>query len=84
MSFVEGPTVHVNCGRTTTYSYVTNEIELATSRTASPVFVSNQNLCRCGPVKLGTEQVLLGDSASDCNVDVTGDVTVKCHDTAFR
>ena len=84
MGFVGGLTVHMNCGRTTTYSYITNEVELADVRNCKPSLVSNQRLCRCCPVRPGTEQVLSGDSASDCNVDITGDVTVKCHDTSFR
>jgi len=74
----------MNCGRTTTCSYGTNEIELADVRNCKPNLVSNQKLSCCCPVRPGTEQIMSVDSASDCNVDGTGDVTVKCHETAFR
>jgi hypothetical protein len=56
-------------------SYVTSEIELADVRNCKPILLSNQKFSFCCR--------LSGHSASDCNVDVTGDVTVKCHDTAF-
>jgi hypothetical protein len=35
----------------------------------------------CCPIRHGTEKVVR-ISASDCNVDITGDVTIKCRDAA--